>query len=507
MIPLLTRQESRAIDQHATDALGVPGLLLMENAGRGAADVIQRELGPRLRAHGQVVVVGGPGQNGGDAWVVARHLRSAGVSVRCFIVGDPARVHGDAAVNLAALTGLGLQPAVIDGSGLVDFASASAEASLLIDGLFGTGLDRAVEGLFAGVIETMAACGRPIAALDLPSGVDADTGAVLGVAVPATLTVTFAARKRGHLQYPGRALTGALHCVGLGVPAPRDAQALCVQPADVAAALPLRAGDAHKGTAGHVLIVAGAPGRTGAALLSGRGALRVGAGLVTLASGAEGAMALDAKVVELMTAALPEVPEALGEALARLAEGKRSAVVGPGLGTDAGGRSMARTAALGLALPCVIDADGLTAFAEDPGALRAAAGPRVLTPHPGEAAALLGTDSAGVQADRHGSAARLAEASGQVVVLKGAGSIVAAPGGRCWVCDRGTPALGVAGTGDVLSGCIGALLGCLPPVEAAYCGVFLHALAGERVAVGDRGVLAAEVADGLPGALQACRRE
>lgn len=507
MIPLQSRQESRDHDRHAISRLGVAGSLLMENAGRGAAECIAVDFPNDLA---DVLVVGGAGQNGGDAWVVARHLASTGIRVRCFFVGDRPRVAGDALPNLRSLEMLGLAPARVDAGGLATFAAACRDASLLVEGLFGTGLDRPISGHVAQVVDALNGAGTPVVSLDLPSGVDADTGAVLGTAVRARTTVAFGAAKRGHLQHPGRGLSGVLHRVGLGVPPPCRAGAWIVERRDVAEQVARRTADAHKGTAGHLLVLAGSPGRTGACLLAGRSALRAGAGLVTLCPRQEAAASLDAKVVELMTQALPVGPEALRAALPGLCAGKAAAVVGPGLGTDDSGRALCREAALALSLPAVLDADALTAFAGEPELLRSAAGPRVLTPHPGEAAVLLGSDSATIQADRYAAATELATRSGQVTLLKGAGTVVAAPAGALWVIDRGTPALGVAGTGDVLSGCVGALLAQLAPAEAAYCGAYLHALAGERAAAAlhgcaDRGLLASEVADALPGALAVCR--
>jgi len=291
------------------------------------------------------------------------------------------------------------------------------------------------------------------------------------------------------------------------VPSPGDEiPAQLFEPADVAALLPHRALDAHKGTAGHVLAVAGSPGKTGAAALAGMGALRGGAGLVTLATRAESRRALDRKVLELMTATLAdEPPAAVAEALA-LAEGMRAAVVGPGLGLDEWGRAVSLALAEALPIPVVLDADALTALAEAGlTRLRDAPGPRVLTPHPGEAGRLLGQSTAAVQADRYGAAMDLADRSQAVVVLKGARTVVASPGGAIRVCRYGTPALAVAGTGDVLSGVVAAQMATLGALPAAAVAVLLHARSGELRARSDRGLLAREVADGLPEALEACR--
>jgi NAD(P)H-hydrate epimerase len=513
VIPLLRRHAVRELDRDASDRIGLPSIVLMENAGRGAFELIRARFAGSLR---RVLIVGGPGQNGGDGWVVARLLAAAGHAPRCVLVGDRGRVRGDAAVNLAALAKLGIAvPAAGEGDlGMLE--AGLGAATVVVDALFGTGLDRPLTAVPAAVVERINACSAKVVALDLPSGVDADSGAVLGaargsdsavgsaaggVAVDADLTVTFAAHKLGLHQHPGAALAGEVVCVTIGVPAPASAEAGLLEAADLAAAVAPRAADAHKGSSGHVLVIAGAPGHTGAALLSGLGALRAGAGLVTLVSRGARA-ALDAKVIELMTDELPDDAEPALERALALAEGKGAAVVGPGLGLDEQGRTLARQLALALPLATVLDADALTALGTDVGVLRSASAPRVLTPHPGEAARLLGSTSAAVQADRYAAALALAEQSGQVVVLKGARTIIAAPDGRLRVCPTGTPAMAVAGTGDVLSGVIGALLFGRDPFTAAAAGVYLHGLAGELAAQGDRGLLASELAAALPAAMR-----
>ncbi len=296
MTPLLTRAEVRAIDAAAVARLGLPSIVLMENAGRGATEQIALRFADRLT---RVVVVAGPGQNGGDGWVVARHLRNRGLEPRCVLVGESARVRGDARTNLEVLRAMGVTVREAGGDPGAVLDEVLAGATLVVDALFGTGLDRPVEGPYAIAVERIDRADAPVVALDLPSGIDADRGQELGVAVHATLTVTFAAHKRGLYQHPGAAHAGEIACVSIGVPAPRGALAARIDPEDVARALPRRAPDVHKGVAGRVLVVAGSPGRTGAAMLSGLGALRGGAGLVTLAARGRAREALDQKVVEL----------------------------------------------------------------------------------------------------------------------------------------------------------------------------------------------------------------
>ncbi|HKP57129.1 MAG TPA: NAD(P)H-hydrate epimerase, partial [Polyangiales bacterium] len=354
MIPLLTRVEARQLDADASERLGLPSVILMENAGRGAFEALCAEWGARLE---RVAIVGGIGQNGGDAWVVARHLHNIGRQPHCVLVGDRSKVRGDAAINLRALEQLGVRvPEVTADPERSPLMAALSDATLIVDGLFGTGLDRPIGGLYARVIELLNAAAAPRVALDIPSGVDADGGAVLGCAIEADHTITFAAHKRGLHQHPGARLAGRLSCVSIGVPAPASASWSQLQAADVHGWLPPRIPDAHKGTGGHVLVIAGAPGRTGAVLLSGLGALRAGAGLVTLMPRASARAALDAKVIELMTA---DMPAALEEALVAVQDqlsNKHTAVLGPGLGTDDDARALQRLLALELDKPCVLDA-------------------------------------------------------------------------------------------------------------------------------------------------------
>ncbi|MFO0680803.1 MAG: NAD(P)H-hydrate dehydratase [Sandaracinus sp.] len=495
MRALATSAEARRVDAIAVER-GLSTLVLMENAGRGATDVIATRHADALA---RPLIVGGVGQNGGDAWVVARHLAARGVTPRVALVGPRSAVKGDAAANLATLEAHGVR--VLDVARLDGLRALLDGATLVVDGIFGTGLSRPVEGWLAEVITTLDGAGLPVVALDLPSGISADTGQILGAALRARTTITFGVDKRGLHQYPGADHAGDVFVETLGLPSIPTTGVELLERGSLVHLLRARAADAHKGSTGHVLVVAGSPGRTGAALLAGRGAQRMGAGLVTLAARGAARTALDAKVLEAMTVEVPEALEAGVAAVLRECAGKKAAVVGPGLGLDAAAQALARRLALELPVPTVLDADALTALAADPGALRGATAPRVLTPHPGEAARLLGVTPGAIQADRHAAAAELATRTGQVVVLKGAGSLVAEPSGRARVCGVGTPALASGGTGDVLAGACGAMLVTLDPFDAASAAVLAHARAGELAAKADRGLLASEVADALPDAV------
>jgi hydroxyethylthiazole kinase-like uncharacterized protein yjeF len=499
---VLSRSQVRAVDAALIGA-GVAGVLLMENAGRGALEEILRASPAPRRA----VVLAGPGNNGGDALVVARHLRLARPELPMLVVTlcDPSRFQGDAAVMRDALLAVGVHPETVDA---LDLNALFDDADLVVDGLFGTGLTRPLDGAARALVRAVNARSVPVvAALDLPSGLDADTGAALGEpddVLRATLTCTFAALKPGLLTGLGRAVCGDVRVVALGAPLPWSRFAVSTWRSAHRAPTP-RAGAAHKGDAGHVLVIGGAAGKVGAALLAARGAHRAGAGLVTVASPC--ATAVDSRVLESMSAALPSAPEALDGALRALLPRARAVVLGPGLGLDAWAAEVVRCVLDAVRVPCVLDADALSLAA--PTLTSPAAAPRVLTPHPLELARMLGVEgprpAAVINADRFGAARRAAARFDATVLLKGAGTVVATPDGRAWVLPYAEPTLGVAGSGDVLAGALGARLAeegdaLVATLQAAHA----HGRAGatlraQRGAV--RGALASEIADALSACL------
>jgi len=495
--PLLTAAEMRAADAAATEKLGAPTLLLMENAGRGIADVVRRELAGG--AAGAVAVVCGAGNNGGDGFVAARHLARAGVSVKVALTVAAEKVRGDAAVMLATLQRMGGVP-IADGGEWTEAAAWRGwlgDAGVIVDAIFGTGFHGTIRGVPAAAIAVMnAAAARRIAA-DVPSGLDADSGRAAGGAFRADVTATMGAGKIG-LWVDADAPVGRVEIVELGVPVLVGGDgpgAFLLDEAGIAARLPRRRASAHKGSSGHLLVVAGSPGKTGAAVLVGQAALRTGAGLVTLASTAPGQAALDAKVVELMTAryasgAEVDADEAMA-ALAALLGSTQAIAIGPGIPTGDGMRATVRRLASTAPQAMVLDADALNALGTDaPAVLASAPAPRILTPHPAEMGRLAGIPTAEVQADRPGVARRLAAATRAIVVLKGARTVIAAPDGRVFLSPIACPALATAGSGDVLCGVIGALLaGRLDRLTAAQIGVYIHGRAGEA--------LAAELGDGV----------
>lgn len=512
---LLTVAAMRELDRRAMDELGIPGPVLMENAGRGAADLIGARYGDAFP--GPLLILAGKGNNGGDGFVIARHLRNRGWRVTTLVLAQENTIQGDAAVNLAILKKSGaLLRFAADRASLNLELAALPSLRLVVDALFGTGLASDVSGHQAAAIHWLNGCGAPVVAVDIPSGVDAGSGRLLGPAVRADLTVTFAFPKIGHVLHPGAAMVGELAVVDIGIPTAFSAA--CVDDAlvwvDAAAAaelVPPRPLAGHKGTFGHLLVIAGSSGKVGAAALAAAGGLRSGAGLVTVATSAAAHTALAAQLTEAMSEALPEADGALAaSALARiegLLAGKAAIALGPGLGLAEPTTNLVRRLVASLSLPLVLDADGLGALIGDLSPLsKRRAGNTILTPHPGEMARLCGLSVAEIEADRVGVARDFALRQRVVLVLKGARTVVAAPDGSIFINGSGNPGLAAGGMGDVLTGLIGGLLAQgLTPVEAAVLGVYLHGAAGDRLcaAMGDAGLTAGDLARELPAARRA----
>jgi NAD(P)H-hydrate epimerase len=473
---IYTAEQVRGLDRRAIQELGIPGYQLMTRAGHATLNAL-RALWPAARS---ITVLCGPGINGGDGYVVARVARAQSLRTTVIAVGDPPALTGDArrAYEDFAAAGGRCEP----------WSSAALESDVIVDALFGTGLTREVGGEAAAMIAAANSSGRPIVAVDIPSGLHADTGAVLGIASRAQLTVTFIGRKLGFYVGQGLEHVGRLVCDDLDVPAETydrtEPAARLIGEETVATALPRRPRAAHKGSHGHVLVMGGGPGMPGAVRLAGESALRSGAGLVTVAVHPENVGIVAARP-ELMCVAAHSA-EDVRAALERATV----VAIGPGLGQSAWAEDLL-DAALGSGLPLVVDADALNLIAAAP----RACDHWILTPHPGEAARLLETTSAEVQADRLRAARELQERFRGNVVLKGAGSVVQGPGELPYICDRGNPGLAAGGMGDVLTGIIAGIAAqCRDLSLAARAGTFVHAQAGDLAArAGERGTLASDV--------------
>jgi len=503
---VLSRAQVRDVDHRASETCQVPSLLLMENAGRGAVEEIVALFDGWLPAGLKAVVVCGAGNNGGDGYVVARRLVLLGADVEVVAFAEAERLRGDALANYGAFRGLGGRIVALSDAEPRALAALLDGADLIVDALFGTGLDREVSGAARELIEAMNQAPARKVALDLPSGLDADTGQVHGVAVQAELTVTFAAHKLGLLTPSGLSQSASVVVKDIGVALESvgdvGESAWLLEASDVSQALPARSASAHKVSAGRVLVLAGSRGKTGAALLVARGALRAGAGLVTIASWPDLQPALSGGVLEAMTASLD--PERLEHSLDPLLQTADVVAIGPGFGLDDAARRVVERVLLAHEGTIVADADALTHFSGRLPALRQARGRLVLTPHPGELGRLLSTDAKAVESDRFASLARAVDESGATVLLKGPHTLIGAPGERLLIGPASTPALATGGAGDVLCGVISGLACAVEPFVAAWTGVFLHGLAAaawSNETGADRGLLASEVADRIPKAL------
>ncbi|MCU0559010.1 MAG: NAD(P)H-hydrate dehydratase [Desulfobacterales bacterium] len=506
---LVTSAEMQTLDRLTIEVFGLPGRVLMENAGREAARVLLANFAEAAR--GGVGIAAGCGNNGGDGFVVARCLAQQGYPVQVFLLGAAERLQGDAAANLALLRPLGVPVAEIrEAATLQALQQETDRPALWVDALLGTGLNADVRGVYRDLIERINRSGRPVLSVDIPSGVSADTGRVCGAAVRATVTVAFGFAKIGHALLPGAELAGRLEVVDIGIPAHLLPQAAprhqLLTDALARAALTRRPADAHKGLTGHLLLLAGAPGKTGAAALAAESALRVGAGLVTLGVGASLNPVMETATLEAMTAPLAEAapgilgPAALEETLA-LARGKSCLAIGPGLGPADATGELVRAAVRKSPCPLVIDADGLNHLAGRLECLENLSVPAVITPHPGEMARLLGVTTEAVQQDRIGCARNLAASLKIHVVLKGARTVIAQPDAAVFVNPTGNPGMASGGMGDVLTGAVAGLISQgVAPGRAACTAVYLHGAAADWLAqnVGPRGFLAAEVMRRLP---------
>lgn len=505
MIPVLSRAQMRAFDKHAIEVCRVPSLVLMENAGRGAADVIERELLGGRADGKRVAIVCGTGNNGGDGFVVGRHLIARGARVEAWLAGEATKMTVDCRQNYDAFVGLGGRVDALAPAALDPFRVSLAGSDVVVDALFGTGLDRPINELFAGIVTFINDARVRKVALDVPSGMNADTGGAMGTSVRADVTVSFAHLKLGHVTGQGAHLSGAVHVVDIGVPPSLRAEhsATLAEARDVRALFRPRPVDTHKYRAGHVAVLAGSRGKIGAALMSAHGALRGGAGAATIVTWPDAATALESRVVEVMTARIGNGGVLAGEIDALLAN-KRAVVMGPGFGTDEAARAAVSHVLGSYSGPMVVDADALAVHANALEEFAVASGRAILTPHAGELARLLGMTSEDVESDRFGAARAAASRARAVVVLKGPYTVVAAPDGRLVVNPTGNPALATAGSGDVLAGLMGALACALPPFEAAWCAAYLHGAAGDawKAKNGDRGLLASSIADEVPAVLR-----
>lgn len=505
---VVTAKEMRELDRLTIEKYKVPSLTLMERAGEGVFMALVERF-PRAVKKGVLVVVG-RGNNGGDGLVIARYLKKKRIPCEVVLLDQKEKLSRDSAENLRAYLKVKGKVSQVKADPLSLLSQKFKDHGILIDAILGTGLKQEVQGLYANVIEVMNASGLPIVAVDMPSGLDADGGEPLGVAIQAETTVTFGYPKLGQVVYPGPSYVGELAVVDIGIE-PKAVQEVSprtelLEEEEVRWLVPSRNPDSHKGIYGHLLVVAGSRGKTGAAIMACRAAMRVGVGLVTLAAPRSLNDVFAGALVESMTEPLEESSEEDLEApndrvWARLLDKKSALLFGPGIGLKGGAKSALWWLLRNLEIPLVIDADGLTHLAGETSRLRGAKTPPLLTPHPGEMARLMGSDTAAVNRDRVGIARTFAMEHHCHVVLKGARSVIATLDGKVYINPTGNAGMASAGMGDVLAGILAALLAQGFGVEEALkLGVFLHGFVGDRVAEsqGEMGMIASDVVEALP---------
>ena len=497
---IVTRKTAREIDRRTIEEFGVPSLVLMENAGRAVARVVMDEYPSAER----IAVVCGAGNNAGDGFVAARHLASAGKNTSVYLAEKRRKYKGDAKTNLEALFAAGADVRELGGR-----LPRAKDADVIVDAVFGTGLDRDITGFYEKLVKFMNGSGKPVVSADIPSGLDSDTGRPLGAAVRADVTVTFAHAKLGMCLHPRVGLSGKIYVADITTP--RDLERNIPHElatfGECAELIRKRDPDSHKGTFGHLLVFAGSPGKSGAAVLCAAAALRAGSGLVTLGVPRSVSQAVEEKTTEVMSVTLADSKdgtfgeEACEEAIEHLKNGKTALALGPGISTSHGAGELVRTLVRECPVPMVLDADALNVISLDPSVLTKAKNPVIVTPHPGEMARLCGSDTKRVQADRVGTAAGFSEKYGCHTVLKGARTVTATPEGKVFINPTGNPGMASGGTGDVLAGVIAGLLAqeysC---AEACVLGVFIHGHAADLLLeeTGTFGFTASEISDKIP---------
>jgi NAD(P)H-hydrate epimerase len=509
-----TAEQMQELDRKAIETYRIPGIVLMENAGRGTAEVISNTF-PDIQKK-RIAIVAGKGNNGGDGFVIARHLLNQGVAVKVFLLADPKALRGEAETNFHIF--LRMKGEVIPVPSSKDYQKVKRDLEkfdLLVDGIFGTGLDAEVRGYYREVIDHLNTLQKPIVAIDIPSGLDANTGKPLGTAIRASLTVTFGLPKIGHLISPGLDYVGTVKVIDIGIPKKlveeEKFQTHLLENEEIRRCLSIpRRPDTHKGDYGHLLVIAGSVGKTGAAAMACEAALRMGAGLVTLAIPRSLNVIMEVKLTEVMTEPLPETPKQTlslraFNSILRLCENKRAVIIGPGIGTFKETQSLILKLIKTLDLPIILDADGLTALATQPKILPATNRSLILTPHPGEMARLIRSTVKDVQEDRIGISRNFSQSHHVHLILKGHRTLIATPKGEVFINPTGNPGMASGGTGDVLTGMIGGLI-CqgFDILSSLQISIYLHGLAGDGVAqeLGEKSLVATDIIEKIPTLLQ-----
>lgn len=514
---VVTAEEMRQIDKRTIESIGIPGHVLMERAGVSVARWIKDTYEGKKDWPGKVVVIAGGGNNGGDGIVAGRELYNSGWSVRVLLLIREDRLSPDCLTQLRIARKMGVPVEF-----RTDVAERDVHGAIVVDALFGTGLNKEIEGTIARVIDFLNSCKAPIISIDIPSGISSDTGQVMGIAIRADTTITFGLPKRGHLLYPGAEYTGRLIIENIGFPEELlnsdDLMIEVLERDKVSSLIPERHPYSHKGDYGHVLVVGGSKGKTGAVIMAARACLRTGAGLVTIGVPESLIDVFQTRVTEEMTLPLPDrgdgslSSKAHKKMLDLLSEKADVLCIGPGLGVSSDTEGLLTELLKSLSKPTVIDADGINSIT-DPRMLRGCKAPIILTPHPGEMARLIQRsgikiDVSDIEGDRIEKARSFAKETGTHLVLKGVPTITASPDGRALINPTGNPGMATAGSGDVLTGMIGALIGQgIKPFEAAASGVYIHGLSGDIAASikGMHSLIATDIIESIPEAFKGLR--
>ncbi len=509
---ILNSAEMKRIDQKTIQQVGIPGIVLMENAGLQMVRAIEDMRQPTSPM--KVAIFCGKGNNGGDGYVVARHLYNRGHKPLIILLGRRKEINGDAKINLNIALNMGIELLEVPTPQLWQNQKLLLQSfDLIVDAMLGTGLSKPVTGFYKQIIEEINRSGVTVASVDIPSGLSADTSQVIGTAVKAALTVTFACPKYAHILPPAEEYVGKLVVADISVPhrviEEEGVRTNLINEELIRKIFPRRKANTHKGHYGHLLIIAGSEGKTGAACLAGEGALRIGTGLVTVATPRSCNPILEVKLTEVMTAALPEttditISEKAIEPTHHLMEGKSALAIGPGLSLNSQTQYYIQQVVSTSTLPTIIDADGLNAFAECPDKLKGNGKSLVITPHPGEMGRLIKMKPEKILKDRIEICRRFSQDHHLWVVLKGYRTVISTPEGEVYINPTGNPGMASGGTGDVLTGMIAGLVAQrLPLTDALILGVYLHGLAGDMAAemMGENYLAAADILDFLPEAL------
>ena len=511
---LVTANQIQDMDKQTIESFGIPGLVLMENAGRGAFDYLLRKF-KDIKTK-KIAVLAGRGNNGGDGFVIARYLMEKGIIVNIFLLSSKKKVTGDAKINMKLTQKLCDRSSTCS---IIEIPDADAFKKqkapillhdLFIDAILGTGLNSDIKGFFKDAIELINSSQHPVFSVDIPSGLNSDTGQPLGVAVRADATATFAFAKAGHILYPGNRYTGDLEVIDIGIPKfiarEKGIKLFLIEKKDIAACFNPRKFQSHKGSYGHLLVIGGSTGKTGAASLCANAAMRSGTGLVTLGIAKSLNQSIEPQVIEPMTHPLPETDKGFlsdncFEEILSLLKNKQALALGPGIGTHEATKKLVHNLIKKSEVPMVIDADAINCIAQNTAVLKMKKAPTILTPHPGEMARLCNMSPKDIQADRIGIASQFAKDHDVILVLKGAQTIISMNNGRSFICPTGNPGMASGGMGDVLTGLIaGFCAQGFTPENASLAGVFIHGMCADRLAndVGAFGFVASDIIQIIP---------